>query len=38
MKAGKTASFVETFAMAVEKNQVTLQWENTLVAFSIKKG
>lgn len=38
VKAGKTASFVETFSMAVEKNQVTLQWENTLVAFSIKKG
>lgn len=38
VKAGKTASFVETFAIAVEKNQVTLQWENTLVALSIKKG
>jgi hypothetical protein len=38
VKAGKAASFVETFAIAVEKNQVTLQWENTLVAFKIKKG
>ncbi len=38
VKAGKTASFVETFTIAVEKNQVTLQWENTLVAFKVKKG
>ncbi len=38
VKAGKTSSFVETFAIAVEKGQVNLQWENTLVAFKIKKG
>lgn len=38
VKAGKTPSFVETFAINVAKNQVTLQWENTLVAFNIKKG
>ncbi len=38
VKPGKSASFVETFGIAVEKNQVTLQWENTLVAFKIKKG
>lgn len=38
VKAGKTPSFVETFAISVDKKQVTLQWENTLVAFGIKKG
>jgi len=38
VKAGKTPAFVETFAIAMDKNQVTLQWENTLVAFGIKKG
>lgn len=38
VKPGKASSFVETFAIAVEKNQVTLQWENTQVAFGIKKG
>ena len=36
VKAGKTAAFVETFAIAVEKNQVTLQWENTRAAFTVK--
>lgn len=34
--AGKTASFVETFTIAVEKDKVTLQWENTAVAFKVK--
>jgi len=38
VKAGKTPSFVETFAINVVKNQVTLQWENSLVAFNVKKG
>jgi len=38
VKAGKTPAFVETFAIAVDKKQVTIQWENTLVAFGIKKG
>lgn len=38
VKSGKTAAFVETFAIAVEKGQVNMQWENTMVAFKIKKG
>ena len=38
VKAGKTHAFVETFAINVGKGTVTLQWENTLVAFSVKKG
>lgn len=38
VKAGKTPAFVETFAIEIAKNQVTLQWENTLVAFKVKKG
>ena len=36
VKAGKTDSFVETFNIAVENNQVVLTWENTKVAFSVK--
>lgn len=38
VKPGKTPAFVETFAIGVDKDQVTLQWENTLVAFKVKKG
>lgn len=38
VKAAKTPSFVETFAITVDKKQVTLQWENTLVAFGIRKA
>ncbi len=38
VKAGKTPAFVETFAINVEKGHVTLKWENTLVAFNVKKG
>lgn len=38
VKPGKAPAFVETFAISVDKDQVTLQWENTLVAFKIKKG
>lgn len=38
VKAGKAPAFVETFAINVEKNQVSLKWENTQVAFNIKKG
>jgi opacity protein-like surface antigen len=38
VKAGKTPAFVETFVIEVDKNQVILKWENTLVAFGIKKG
>lgn len=36
--AGKAPAFVETFTINVDKNQVTLSWENTLVAFTLKKG
>ncbi len=36
VKPVKTAAFVETFVIAVEKNQVTLQWENTRAAFTVK--
>jgi hypothetical protein len=36
VKAGKTPAFVETFTIGVDKNQVTLQWENTAVAFKVK--
>jgi len=38
VKPGKAPAFVETFAIGVDKGQVTLQWENTLVAFKVKKG
>lgn len=38
VKPGKTPAFVETFKIDVVKNQVTLAWENTLVAFNVKKG
>jgi Protein of unknown function (DUF2911) len=34
--AGKTAAFVETFTIVVEKDKVSLQWENTAVAFKVK--
>lgn len=35
---GKTPAFVETFGISVDKDKVTLQWENTLVAFKVAKG
>lgn len=38
VKAGKTASFVETLTINVEKDKVSIAWENTLVAFNVKKG
>ncbi len=38
VKPGKAASFVETFNIAVEKNNVVLKWENTQVAFKVSKG
>ena len=38
VKPGKAPAFVETFAINVDKSQVTIQWENTLVAFGVKKG
>jgi hypothetical protein len=34
--AGKPAAFVETFTISVEKETVSLQWENTAVAFKVK--
>lgn len=38
VKPGKASAFVETFAINPEKDKVTLQWENTMVAFAVKKG
>jgi len=37
VKPGKAASFVETFTIAVEKNNVVLAWENTSVSFKVSK-
>lgn len=36
VKTSKPKEFVETFTIAVEKDQVSLQWENTAVAFKVK--
>ncbi len=36
VKTGKTTSFVETFTISVGKDQISLQWENTAVAFKVK--
>lgn len=36
VKSGKTAAFVETFTINAEKDQISLQWENTAVAFKVK--
>ncbi|HEY9049779.1 MAG TPA: DUF2911 domain-containing protein [Ohtaekwangia sp.] len=36
VKPGKTPAFVETFVIAVEKDQVVMKWENTSVAFKVK--
>ena len=36
VKPGKTDSFVETFLIAIDKDQVTMKWENTMVAFKVK--
>lgn len=38
VKPGKTDSFVETFNIGIEKNNVVLKWENTLVSFKVSKG
>jgi hypothetical protein len=38
VKPSKTPSMVETFNIAVEKDQVTMKWENTQVSFKISKG
>jgi hypothetical protein len=35
-KASKTDSFVETFTITYEKDNVVMAWENTKVTFSIK--
>lgn len=37
VKPGKTKSFVETFNIAVENNNVVLAWENTSVSFKVTK-
>ncbi len=36
VSAGKTAAFVETFTISVDKDNVNLQWENSAVAFKVK--
>lgn len=36
VKPTKTDAFVETFTIAIGKNDVELKWENTLVAFKVK--
>jgi hypothetical protein len=36
VKPTKTDSFVETFTITPEKDQVLLKWENTAVAFKVK--
>ena len=36
VKPGKTSSFVETFTISLDKQNVNLQWENTAVAFRVK--
>ena len=36
VKPSKTPAFVETFTIAPEKDQVSLKWENTAVAFKVK--
>jgi hypothetical protein len=38
VKPSKTDTFVETFNIAIVKDQVVLKWENTQVAFRISKG
>ncbi len=36
VKPGKTDSFVETFTISIDKGQVILKWENTMIAFNVK--
>ena len=36
VKAGKTATFVETFSITAEKDGINLKWENTSVSFKVK--
>jgi len=37
VKPGKADAFVETFTIAIEKNNVVLKWENTAIAFKVTK-
>jgi hypothetical protein len=37
VKAKKPKTFVETFTISVDQNQVVLSWENYQVSFSVKK-
>ncbi len=37
VKPSKTDSFVETFVISIDKDQVILKWENTQVAFKVKE-
>jgi hypothetical protein len=36
VKPKKTKQFVETFTISPEKDQISLKWENTEVAFKVK--
>ena len=36
VKAGKPKSFVETFTIAIEKDEVVLEWENSHTSFKVK--
>ena len=36
VKPSKTESFVETFNIAIGKDEILLKWENTAVAFTVK--
>jgi hypothetical protein len=38
VKPEKAPAFIETFNIAIVKDQVILRWENTQVAFKISKG
>jgi hypothetical protein len=38
VKPEKAPDFIETFNIAIVKDQVILRWENTQVAFKISKG
>jgi hypothetical protein len=38
VKSAKAPAFVETFKIAVEKDKVSLTWENFLVSFKVAKG
>ena len=38
VKAAKAPAFVETFKIAVEKDKVSMTWENFLVSFKVAKG